>query len=121
MIYGFMCDLPMYIDVLNLGTVASMGIIIYLACNGRQCLTNSKFIFHTVRHNTQFRLDQPELEKQLINIRQQQNKYNNTVSNHCQLESDSVFDLCVAKAELDCDDACKYGIVHNVFNQDYVP
>lgn len=113
--YNFIRSLPAQVIAYNMGTVDSIGNVLYQVGEKRICAKASSFMFHGVGfdvNNTRFELKQ--LNEKVQNIKNDQDKISKIMVKHTRLNMRDVNDLFLEMAFLKADEAVDRGIADEV-------
>lgn len=114
-VYNFMMALPVHISTYNLGTVDSIGNVVFQGGRYRVAAPTSRFMFHGVGFDIQqARFELKELRERSQNIENDQSMIADILVRHTNLGSEDVERLFLEAAFISSMDAKDRGIVNEV-------
>lgn len=114
-VYNFMRSLQVPITTYNLGTIDSIGNVVFMGGVHRVSLPVSRFMFHGVGFDIEkARFELKELRERIGNIENDQSMIADILVEHTNLTIEQVENLFLEAAFLRADEACERGIVHDV-------
>lgn len=115
-LYNFMKALPLKLIIHNVGSVNSIGNVIFLAGQERYACPNSTFMFHGVGFDTTpgLRLEEKFLRERLDAIGQEQRRIESIIRNHTHLNARQVRNFFREARTKDADYALSVGIIHDI-------
>ncbi len=116
-VYHVLRGLPIRITTHNVGSVNSIGNVVFLAGDERYAVPSATFMFHGVGFDAQqgMRLEEKFLRERLDGIQADQNKIASIIHDRANFPDDErVADLFLQAATKDATYARKRGIVHEV-------
>jgi ATP-dependent Clp protease protease subunit len=114
-VYNFLSALPVPLTTYNVGTVDSIGNVIYMAGKTRIAFPASRFMFHGVGFDIQSaRFELKELRERMAGIENDQSIIADILVKHTNLAVDDVKKLFLEAAFLRSMEAKELGIVHEV-------
>lgn len=116
-LYNFLLTLPMPVHTHNLGTVESMGNIIFLAGERRTACPHSKFLFHPFHWHLNGAVDHSRMSEYAMSLDHDMHLYCRIVAERTQgaaqaLETEKY--LTAAPRILEPDQALECGVIHAV-------
>jgi len=115
-VFNFLRALPVKIITHNVGSVDSIGNVVFLAGEERYACTNATFMFHgvgfDVQHQTRF--EEKVLRERLDSLLADQRKIGNVIASRTKLTSEEVADSFLEAKTRDPDYALDKGIIHGV-------
>ncbi len=115
-LYNLIQALPVPVHIYNIGTVDSIGNVIYLAGQRKIAATNSSFMFHGVGFDiTQpTRLELKDLQERIGTARNSQSLMANIIIRHTKLNIDQVNEMFLEMAHITAQEALERGITDEV-------
>jgi ATP-dependent protease ClpP protease subunit len=114
-VYNLLRALPIKVHTYNVGSVNSIGNVIYLAGERRLASPTSSFMFHGVGIDLkQARLEEKNLKELTDSLKNDQGLIAQVIVRHTNIDSATVDQLFLAAAFIGADDAKGRGIVHDV-------
>ena len=114
-LYNMLTALPLKVITYNVGSVNSIGNVIYLAGSERYANRTSSFMFHGVGFdiaNTRF--EEKQLIEQLEGLRNDQSLISEIITRRTKIRTSEVNRLFLRTAFLRADEAKARGIVHQI-------
>ena len=115
-IYNTLRGLPISLTTHNVGTVNSIGNVIYLAGDKRYACKSSSFMFHGVGFsiNQPARFEEKDLREKLDSLNNDQGLIADIINERTDINAEEANDLFLRTAFLKSDEACQKGIVHKI-------
>ncbi len=115
-LYNVLKGMPFELIMHNVGSVNSIGNIIYLSGNKRLATASATFMFHGVGFTLQQgqRLEQKDLQEKLDSIFSDQKRMGDIISAHTQLTESEVESLFREAQTKDASFALSKGIIHEI-------
>jgi len=120
--YNFMRALPIKITTYNIGTVDSIGNVIFQGGRHRVANPTSRFMFHGVGFDVQqARFELKQLRERTQNIQNDQSMINEILVRHTNLSTEDVEKLFLEAAFINSRDAKERGLVDEVIDINLPP
>lgn len=114
-IYNMIRALPVPVCTYNIGTVNSIGNIVFQAGRNRICATASSFMFHGVGFAIQnSRMELKQLTEKIETLKNDQKIIANIMARHTKLKIAAINDLFLNMAYVSADEALQRGITDKV-------
>lgn len=114
-LYNLLMGIPAKVFTYNIGSVNSIGNVIYLAGSKRYANRTSSVMFHGVGFDIQrTRFEEKQLIEQLDNLRNDQGLIAEIITRRTNISTKKVHDLFLQAAFLRADDAVSRGIIDEV-------
>ncbi len=114
-IYNFIRALPVSVIVYNVGSVNSIGNVVYQAAARRVASTVSSFMFHGVGFDIQnARLERKQLQERMQGIENDQSRIADIMVRHTQLGRDQLDKLFLDMGYLSSNEALQCGVTDEV-------
>ena len=115
-LYNLIQALPMPVHIYNMGTVDSIGNVIYLAGQRKIAATNSSFMFHGVGLDIaqSTRLELKNLRESIATVENSQSLMANIISRHTNLDIGKVNEMFLEMVHITAQEALKRGISDEV-------
>ena len=106
-IYNFIRAIPSKVVIYNMGTVASIGNVVYQAADFRVCARTSRFMFHGVGINipSQETLELKHLNEMQLHIDNDQGMISQIIARHTSLRTDKIKELFLQMTLMRADEA----------------
>jgi len=115
MVYNVLSALPTHLTTYNVGTVDSIGNVIFMAGKARIALPTSRFMFHGVGFDIQAaRFELKDINERKAGIENDQSMIADILVKHTALKKPEIEQLFLQAAFLRSDEAHKSGVVHEV-------
>ncbi len=117
-IYNTLRALPIQLTTYNVGTVNSIGNVIYLAGEARYACVTSSFMFHGVGFDLRqpTRWEEKDLMEKLDNLRNDQGLIAEIISQRTNIDPEEANRLFLQAAFLRAEEAKTKGIVHDIMD-----
>ena len=114
--YNVLKGLPMEVDTYNIGTVDSIGIIIFCAGKKRLSVPNARFFLHPVgvEVNQGARVDEDWLREHTASLKIDQQNIAKVIGDTASKDHNAVLRDIGERKTLNPEEAKKYGLVHEV-------
>ncbi|MFN0191852.1 MAG: ATP-dependent Clp protease proteolytic subunit [Aestuariivirga sp.] len=114
-VYNVLSTLPVHLTTYNVGTVDSIGNVIYMAGKVRVAFPASRFMFHGVGFDIQSaRFELKDVKERIAAIQNDQSLIADVLVKHSNLGIDDVNKLFLEAAFIRANDAHERGIAHEV-------
>lgn len=114
-IYNLLCALPVAVYTYNVGSVNSIGNVIFLAGSKRIAARTSSFMFHGVGFDVQTaRFEEKLLKERLTGLQNDQKLIADVIVRHTKMAADDVEKLFLEAAFIGTDEAKRRGIIDDV-------
>jgi ATP-dependent Clp protease, protease subunit len=121
-IYNMLRALPISITTYNVGSVNSIGNVIFLAGTKRYASQTSSFMFHGVGFDVQAaRFEEKMLKERLQGIQNDQQLIGDIIVRHTKISSDEVDKLFLEAAFVSTTEAKRRGIIHDILDVQIPP
>ena len=116
-LYNLLRALPIRLITYNIGSVNSIGNVIFLAGSERYASPASSFMFHGVGIDVyQARFEEKNLRERLCSIQNDQNLIADVIVRHTRIGAEKVKDLFLEAAFVPANDAKSWGLVDDVID-----
>jgi ATP-dependent protease ClpP protease subunit len=115
-LYNVLRAMPFEIITHNVGSVNSVGNMIFLAGNKRYAVTNATFMFHGVGFifSQGQRLEEKDIREKLKGVLRDQKRIGDIISQHTNLSDSEIKTLFTEARTVDANFAIEKGIIHEV-------
>ena len=115
-VYNFIRALPAKVLIYNIGTVASIGNVIYQAAHKRLCARTSSFMFHGVGFDVTMseRYELKRLREKIDHIRNDQGMISQIIARHTNLSTSEIEELFLEMRLMRADEALDGGVTDEV-------
>ena len=115
--YNILRAMPFKVVSYNVGSVNSIGNVIFLSGDERYAATTSSFMFHGVGFDIQkARFEQKDLDEKLANLKNDQTLIAAIIERHTSMKLDDIGKLFLQAAFVPANDAKERGIVNDVID-----
>lgn len=114
-IYNLLRSLPIKVITYNVGSVNSIGNVIFLAGEERYAAPTSSFMFHGVGFDIQNqRFEEKDVRERLESLKNDQKLISDVIADRTNIDAEETHKLFLEAAFLRADDAITKGIIHDV-------
>jgi ATP-dependent Clp protease, protease subunit len=115
--YNVLRALPLKIVTYNVGSVNSIGNVLFLAGDERYAAKTSSFMFHGVGFDVEkTRFEEKDLNEKLDNVRNDQRLIADIISRHTNVTGPAVEKLFLSAAFIPAKDAVQHGLIDEVID-----